>query len=80
MTTQAYEDALGDTEWPEERYGKPGEPMEQMDKGVEKASWKGDHQMANLVLWMRDSLWLLGFCPFDVSRQSQNGPALKSTN
>ena len=62
MTTQAYEDALGDTERPEERYGKPGEPMEQMDKGVEKASWKGDRQMANLVLRMRDSLWYYEFC------------------
>ena len=62
MTSQAYESALGDTERLPERYGEPGEEVEVMDKGTEKLGWKGDRQMANLVLRMRDGLWYYEFC------------------
>lgn len=62
MTTQAYEGALGDTERSPECYGMAGEQMEVMDKGVEKLGWKGDRQMANLVLRMRDGLWYHELC------------------
>ena len=36
--------------------------MEVTDKGVEKLGWKGDCQMANLVLRMRDGFWYLELC------------------
>lgn len=62
MTTQAHESALGDVVRPPEHYGEPGEQMEARDKGVEKLGWKGDRQMANLVLRMRDGLWYHEFC------------------
>jgi hypothetical protein len=62
MTTQAYESALGDTERSPERYGVPGEEWEAIDIGAEKLGWKGDRQMANLVLRMRDGLWYHEFC------------------
>ena len=75
MTTQAYESALGDTERPLEQYGEPGEQMEVVDEGVEKLGWKGDRQMANLVLRMRDGLWYYEFCHAiidgDVGRVSE---------
>lgn len=61
MTTKAHEDALGDTKRPEECYGKPGQQMAPMDE-IEKKSWKGDRQMANLALRMRDGLWYYEFC------------------
>ena len=57
MTSKAYESTLGDTNRPPEHYGEPGEAMEATDEGVEKLGWKGDHQMANLVLRMRDGFW-----------------------
>lgn len=62
MTTKAYESALGDTERPPEYFGKAGAPMEATDKNVEKLGWKGDRQMANLVLRMRDGLWYHELC------------------
>ena len=36
--------------------------MEAVDKGVEKPGWKGDRQMANLVLRMRDGFWYHELC------------------
>lgn len=62
MTSRAYESALGDTERPLEDYGEAGEQMDGADKEVEKPGWKGDHQMANLVLRMRDGLWYYELC------------------
>ena len=62
MTTQAYESALGDTERPVQLYGKPGKTVEVTDEGVEKLSWEGDRQHANLVLRMRDGLWYYELC------------------
>ena len=62
MTTQAYESALGDTPRLPEIYGKPGKEIEMMDEGVEKLSWKGDRQLANIVLRMRDGAWYFEFC------------------
>lgn len=62
MTSQAYESTLGDTERPLGLYGEGGEQMEATDEGVEKLGWKGDRQMANLVLRMRDGLWYYEFC------------------
>ena len=62
MTTQAHESALGDTERPPEQYGEPGGKVGALDEGLEKPGWKGDRQVANLVLRMRDSLWYYEFC------------------
>jgi hypothetical protein len=62
MTTQAHESALGDTERSPECYGEAGEQMEATDEGVEKPGWKGDRQMANLVLRMRDGFWYHELC------------------
>lgn len=62
MTTKAHESALGDTERLPGDYGKAGAPVEAMDEGVEKPGWKGDRQMANLVLRMRDGLWYHELC------------------
>ena len=61
MTTKAHENALGDTERLSEDYGKAGAPM-QPDQGAEKPGWKGDRQMANLVLRMRDGFWYYELC------------------
>jgi hypothetical protein len=36
--------------------------MEGADEGIEKLSWKGDWQHANLVLRMRDGLWYYELC------------------
>ena len=62
MTSKAYESALGDTKRLPEVYGKVGEAVEATDDGVEKPGWKGDRQMANLVLRMRDGFWYHELC------------------
>jgi len=75
MTTKAHESALGDTERLSEHYGEAGAPMEVMDEGVEKPGWKGDRQMANLVLRMRDGFWYHELCQAivdgDIGRVSE---------
>ena len=62
MTSKAYESALGDTERSPEYFGKAGAPMKAIDEKVEKPGWKGDRQMANLVLRMRDGFWYHELC------------------
>jgi len=62
MTSKAYESTLGDTERSPECYGEAGESMKAADEGVEKPNWKGDRQMANLVLRMRDGFWYYELC------------------
>ncbi|KAF9778382.1 hypothetical protein BJ322DRAFT_1114196 [Thelephora terrestris] len=62
MTTGAHNAALGDINRPVEVYGQPGSQMEPQHEGVEKFSWNGDRQMANLTLRMRDSLWYYELC------------------
>ena len=62
MTTGAHNAALGDINRPVEVYGNPRTPMEPQDEGAEKYGWNGDRQMANLTLWMRDSLWYHELC------------------
>jgi hypothetical protein len=62
MTSKAYESALGDIKRSPEYYGEAGGPMEAMDEGVEKPGWKGDRQMANLILRMRDGFWYHELC------------------
>ena len=62
MTTKAHESALGDTERLPEVYGEAGGPVQPADKEAEKLGWKGDRQMANLVLRMRDGFWYYELC------------------
>jgi len=62
MTSNAHYDALGDIPRPTDIYGRPGSPMESVDKKVEKHGWDGDRQMANLTLRMRDCLWYYELC------------------
>jgi len=62
MTSQAYESTLGDTERLPGRYGVAGKEAEVIDEKAEKLGWKGDRQVANLVLRMRDGLWYHELC------------------
>jgi hypothetical protein len=36
--------------------------LESQHEAVEKCGWRGDRQMANLMLLMRDSLWYYELC------------------
>ena len=62
MITGAHNASLGDISRPVEIYGLPGDQMEPQHEDMEKSNWKGDRQMANLTLRMRDSLWYYEFC------------------
>jgi hypothetical protein len=62
MIIGAHNAALGDVDRPVEIYGKPGGQMESQHEAVEKRGWRGDRQMANLTLRMRDSLWYYELC------------------
>ncbi|TFK45359.1 hypothetical protein OE88DRAFT_1649347, partial [Heliocybe sulcata] len=62
MTQEAYDHALGETKRDPARWGKDGALVTEAQAGSEADNWRGDRQLANLILRLRDFLWYYELC------------------